>query len=120
MSLTFQERRRARHTRIRRQIYGSSERPRLAVYRSSKHLYAQAIDDYRRKTLFSFSTTSGKFQKSCPKGSTVDSAKRLGEVFGPEMLAKGIKKIVLDRGGNRYHGRVKALAESLRAAGVDF
>ena len=120
MSLSYQERRRKRHERIRKQIFGSAERPRLCVYRSEKHLYAQAIDDYSQKTLFSFSTLNEKFRKASPKSRTVEAAKKLGEVFGSELKTKGIKKIVFDRGGYQYHGRVKALAESLRATGLDF
>ena len=120
MSLTYQERRQKRHERIRKQVFGTAERPRLCVYRSGKHLYAQAVDDYAQKTLFSFSTLSGKFKKASPSGRSTEAAKKLGETLGPELAAKGIKKIVFDRGGYRYHGRVKALAEALRTAGLDF
>ena len=101
-------------------IFGTSERPRLSVFRSGKHLYAQLVDDYERKSLFSFSTTNGKFRKISSKGTTLEAAQKLGELFGPELLQKGIKKIVFDRGGYQYHGRVKALAEALRKTGVDF
>ena len=120
MSSTYQERRKKRHERIRKMIFGTSERPRLAVYRSGKHLYAQAIDDYQAKTLMAFSTLSEKFKKGFTKGNPVEAAKKLGELFGPELTSKGIKKIVLDRGGYKYHGRVKALAEGLRQTGVQF
>jgi len=120
MSLSYQERRAKRHERIRKSVIGNAERPRLAVFRSQKHLYAQAIDDYAGKTLFSFSTTSAKFRKALPRGATLAAAKKLGELFGSELAAKGIRKIVFDRGGYKYHGRVKALAESLRSSGVEF
>lgn len=120
MNLTHQDRRRKRHQRVRKSIFGTADRPRLAIYRSGKHLYAQAIDDYQRKTLFSFSTTAEKFRKVSPKGTNVESAKKLGELFGSELVKKGVKKIVFDRGGYRYHGRVKALAEALRGTGVEF
>jgi len=120
MAVTYQERRKKRHARIRKMIFGTSERPRLAVYRSEKNLYAQAINDYENKTLFAFSTTSEKFRKAFPKGRSVEAAKKLGELFGSELMKKGIKQIVFDRGGYQYHGRVKALAEALRAAGVHF
>ena len=118
--MSYEERRTRRHFRIRKRIFGTSERPRLAVYRSQKNFHAQAFDDYARKTLFSFSTTSEKFRKASSNGRTVESAKKMGELLGPELIAKGFKKIVLDRGGYRYHGRIKAFAEALRATGVDF
>ena len=101
-------------------MFGTAERPRLCIHRSGRHLYAQAVDDYQGKTLFSFSTLDEKFKKSFPKGSTVEAAKKLGEVFAPDLLSKGIKKIMFDRAGDKYHGRVKALAEALRQAGVNF
>lgn len=120
MNLSYEERRTKRHERVRKQVFGTPERPRLAVYRSQKHLYAQAIDDYAGKTLFAFSTNTGKFRKAHSKGGTVEAAKKLGEAFGSELLSKGIRKIVFDRGGYKYHGRIKALAETLRTQGVDF
>lgn len=120
MSLIGQERREKRHERIRKLIFGTSERPRLSVYRSGRHLYAQAIDDYQAKTLFAFSTLSGKFRKNFSKGKPAEAAKKLGQLFGPDLVAKGIRKIVFDRGGYKYHGRVRALAEGLRETGVEF
>ena len=120
MSLTPKERREARHKRVRRSIFGTSERPRLSIFRSNKHLYAQAINDHSAKTLFSFSTVSEKFRKAFVKGSTKEAAKKLAEVFGSELAQKGIRKIIFDRSGYKYHGRVKELAEALRKAGVDF
>ena len=120
MSLTYEDRRAKRHERVRKRVFGTAERPRLAVFRSGKHLYAQVIDDFQAKTLFFFSTTNEKFRKASQKGATVGAAKKLGELFGPELVTKGIQKIVFDRGGYKYHGRVKALAEALRAAGVKF
>lgn len=120
MSLTHQERRHKRHERIRKLIFGTAERPRLSVYRSGKHLYAQAIDDYQAKTLFAFSTLNEKFRKNFSKGEPVETAKKLGQLLGPELVAKGIRKIVFDRGGYKYHGRVKALADGLRETGVEF
>ena len=125
MSVNYQERRKARHERIRKQIFGTAEKPRLCIFRSGRHLYAQAIDDYRGRTLFSFSTQEEKFRKAVSKNGTVktrsvEASKKLGEVFGSELAAKGFKEIVFDRGGYKYHGRVKALAEALRQAGVNF
>ena len=118
--LTYEERRKKRHGRIRKQLFGTAERPRLSIFRSGKHLYAQAIDDYQSRTLFAFSTNSEKFRKTSPKSATVEAGKKLGELFGPELAAKGIRKIVFDRGGYKYHGRVKALADALRQTGVEF
>lgn len=120
MSQDFREQRKKRHRRVRKRIFGAAERPRLSVFRSGKHLYAQAIDDYQGKTLFAFSTTNEGFRKKVSRGNTVEAAKELGDLFGPQLMAKGIQKIVFDRGGYQYHGRVKALAEALREAGVVF
>ena len=120
MKLGVQERRGKRHERSRKRIFGTVERPRLCIFRSGKHLYAQAIDDYQGKTLFAFSTLNEKFKKASPKGSGVEAAKKLGEIFGSQLLAKGIQKVAFDRGGDKYHGRVKALAEALRQTGVNF
>ena len=120
MSLNVRERRAKRHERSRERIFGTTERPRLSIFRSGRHLYAQAIDDYEGKTLFAFSTLNEKFKKAVPKGNDVDAAKKLGETFGAQLLAKGIQKVVFDRGGDKYHGRVKALAEALRQTGVNF
>ena len=125
MSLNHRERRKKRHARIRKRIFGTAEKPRICIFRSERHLYAQAVDDYQGKTLFSFSTTHEKFRKAVSKNGavkngTVEAAKKLGEIFGPELLAKGVQKIVFDRGGYRYHGRVKALAEALRQSGIHF
>lgn len=120
MIMARSELRRRRQIRVRKRITGSAERPRLSIFRSNKHLYAQAIDDHRRKTLFSFSTANQKFKKAFAKGGNIEAARKLGEVFGKELLAKKIKKVVMDRGRCQYHGRLKALAESLREAGLDF
>ena len=125
MSLNYRERRKKRHARVRKRVFGTAEKPRLCVFRSGKHLYAQAIDDYQRNTLFSFSTIHKKFRKAAAKNGTVKSgtveaARKLGVIFGPELLAKGVRKIVFDRGGYQYHGQVKALAEALRQTGISF
>lgn len=120
MIMTAEVRRKQRHERIRKAIFGTAGQPRLCVVRSGKHFYAQAIDDYRRHTLFAFSTLNQEFKKARVKAGTAEGAKKLGQVFGPELLKKGIKKIVFDRAGYRYHGRVKAFAEALREAGLEF
>lgn len=109
-----------RHMRIRKKVFGTSEKPRLSVFRSMNHIMAQLIDDVNQKTLFSFSTLEKEFSQHCKATGNVEAANKLGEVFGPKILAKGIKKVVFDRGGYLYHGRIKALADSLRKAGVEF
>jgi len=109
-----------RHLRIRKKIFGSNERPRLSVHRSVKHFFIQLVDDVNQKTLFSFSTLDKDFRKSIKQTGNIEAAKKLGEYFGPQILKKGIKKITFDRGGYVFHGRVKALADSLRKAGLEF
>ena len=109
------------HERIRAKVHGTAERPRLNVYRSVNHIYAQLIDDHEGKTLVSASTVSGKKEKGARKtGGNVASAKEVGKMIAQKAQEKGIKKVVFDRGGYLYHGRVKALAESAREAGLEF
>ena len=105
------------HKRIRRKLAGSSERPRLAVFRSIAHIYAQVIDDSRGQTLVSASSVdkSGK-----TGGGNVAAAKAIGKLVAERAKEKGIKRVVFDRGGYLYHGRVKALAEAAREAGLEF
>ncbi|MDD5216910.1 MAG: 50S ribosomal protein L18 [Candidatus Omnitrophica bacterium] len=109
-----------RHRRIRKKIIGTVERPRLVIHRSLKNLYAQAIDDTTSRTLVSFSTLDHAFQSAKPKKGKVEAAKILGALFGKILKEKGIQKIAFDRGGYLYHGRVKALADALREAGIEF
>ena len=109
-----------RHRRVRKKVTGSTQRPRLSVHRSLKHLYAQVVDDTQAKTLISFSTMNKAFMKSAGKLKKSQLAAKLGEFFAGELIKKGIKKISFDRGGYAYHGRVKALADSLRKAGIEF
>ncbi|MCS7026925.1 MAG: 50S ribosomal protein L18 [Bryobacteraceae bacterium] len=110
--------RRRIHKRIRKKISGTAERPRLAVFRSLKHIYAQVIDDRHGRTLVSASST----QKSANvgNGGNIEGAKAIGKLVAERALAKGIKKVVFDRGGFLYHGRVKALADAAREAGLEF
>jgi len=105
------------HKRIRRKLAGSTERPRLAVFRSVAHIYAQVIDDTQGKTLVSASSVD-KGGKT--KGGNVAAAKAIGKLVAERAKEKGIKSVVFDRGGYLYHGRVKALAEAARAAGLEF
>lgn len=108
-----------RHTRIRRRIKGTAERPRLAVYRSNNHIYAQVIDDYKHHTLAAASTLDADI-KDDGSGSNKDASAKVGKLIAERSLAKGVKQVVFDRGGKLYHGRVAALAEAAREAGLDF
>ncbi len=105
------------HRRIRRRLRGTAERPRLAVFRSVAHIYAQVIDDAEGKTLVSASSVDkgGKMN-----GGNVAAAKAIGKLLAERAKEKGIAKVVFDRGGFAYHGRVKALADAARAAGLEF
>ena len=107
-----------RHFRVRKKVAGSQERPRLVVHRSHLHMVAQIVDDVAGKTLLTCSTRHPEFRKKFQKGGNVEAAKRLGELVAQSASAAGIKKVVFDRGGYTYHGRVKALAEAARAKGL--
>ena len=109
--------RNAIHSRIRRKVKGNTERPRLAIYRSLNHIYAQVIDDRIGKTLVSASTTEKDLRGN--SGGNLDAARRIGQVIAERALAKGIEQVVFDRGGYLYHGRVKALTDAARAAGLN-
>ena len=105
------------HRRIRRKVRGTTARPRLAVYRSLNHIYAQVIDDETAKTLASASTTEKTLRTKT--GGNIDAAKRVGQAIAERALAAGIEQVVFDRGGYLYHGRVKALTDAARAAGLN-
>ena len=109
--------RQRRKRRIRGKISGSSERPRLVVFRSLKHIYAQVVDDAKGCTLASSSSAAKGFAVD---GSKTESAKKVGASLAQTCLSKGIEKVVFDRGGYLYHGRVKAVAEAAREAGLKF
>lgn len=119
MKLTRTESRQNRHRRIRGKVNGSPERPRLSVFRSQQHIYAQVIDDTQHHTLVAASTLDPNL-KSLETGANCDAAVEVGKLIAQRLLEKGISKVVFDRGGNLYHGRVKALAEAAREAGLDF
>ncbi len=104
------------HDRIRSKVRGSAERPRLAVFRSLKHIYVQIIDDTQGQTLVAASSA----EKNAPNGGNVAGAKKIGQLIAKRAGEKGIKKIVFDRGGYLYHGRIKALADAAREAGLEF
>ena len=108
-----------RHRRIRKKIFGTIERPRLSVHRSAKNLYVQVVDDTASRTLFSFSTADKAFTKAKPKAGKVSAAEKLAQFYAPILKEKGIKKVAFDRSGCLYHGRIKALAESLRKEGIE-
>lgn len=109
--------RNAVHSRIRRKVRGTTERPRLAVYRSLNHIYAQIIDDDKAQTLASASTTEKSL--GVAKGGNVEAAKKVGQAIAERALAAGIESVVFDRGGYLYHGRVRALTDAARAAGLN-
>ncbi|MDR3617656.1 MAG: 50S ribosomal protein L18 [Candidatus Obscuribacterales bacterium] len=108
-----------RHMRIRRRLAGSQERPRLCIYRSNKHIYAQIVDDASAKTLVTASTLDPEL-KALTKTWDCESAKAVGELVAKRAKAKGVSAVVFDRGGYIYHGRVAAVAEAARESGLDF
>jgi large subunit ribosomal protein L18 len=105
------------HSRIRRKVRGSTERPRLAIYRSLNHIYAQVIDDLNGQTLVSASSTEKDLRGTT--GGNLDAARRIGQTIAERAIAKGIEQVVFDRGGYLYHGRIKALTDAARAAGLN-
>jgi len=109
--------RRRIHKRIRRKLEGTTERPRLAVFRSVAHIYAQVIDDSQGKTLVAASSVD---KGARTNGGNVAAAKAIGKLVAERAKEKGIQRVVFDRGGYQYHGRVKALADAARAAGLEF
>ena len=109
-----------RHRRVRGKISGTAARPRLCITRSNNNIYAQIIDDVSRTTICGVSTLGPDFKKTGAKGSTVAGAAELGTIVGKLAQEKGVTEVVFDRGGNLYHGRVKALADAAREAGLKF
>ena len=109
-----------RHRRVRGKVSGTAERPRLCVTRSNANIYAQLIDDIGRRTLVAASTIDTELKSAIGNGSNIDAAKAVGEAVGRRAVAMGVTSVVFDRGGNLYHGRVKALAEGAREAGLQF
>lgn len=120
MKLTRKESVRRRHKRVRRKVEGTTERPRLSVFRSNQHIYAQVIDDTQQQTLAAASTLEKDFKSESTSGATCDASAEIGRLIAERALAKGISQVVFDRGGNLYHGRVQSLAEAAREAGLDF
>ena len=118
MSRSDHELRARRHRRVRKKISGTPERPRLAVFRSGKHIYAQAIDDVNGRTLVSASTMEK--DSRAQSGATVSAAREVGKRLGDRAKAAGVAAVVFDRGGYKYHGRVAAVADGAREAGLEF
>ena len=117
---TRSEVRAKKHARIRNHFSGTAERPRLAVFRSNNHMYAQIIDDTAGNTLVSASTVQKEVKAELSKTNNVDAAAYLGKVIAERALEKGIKTVVFDRGGFIYHGKIAALADAAREAGLEF
>jgi len=108
-----------RHGRIRKKIHGTAERPRLCIHRSLNNLYVQIINDDESRTLLSFSTRDKEFGKTVGTAAKTETSEKLGNFFAGRMKEKGIIKVSFDRGGYKYHGRIKALADSLRKSGIE-
>ena len=115
-----QEIRVKKHMKIRNRFSGTAERPRLAVFRSNNHVYAQVIDDVAGKTLVSASTLEKDIKAELKNTDDIEAATKVGDVVAKRALEKGIKAVVFDRGGYIYHGKVKAVAEAAREAGLEF
>lgn len=112
--------RKRRHVRLRKKVQGTAERPRLAVFRSAKHTYAQLIDDTTGHTLASASTVDAELRSALENSADIDAARAVGRLIGERAQKQHIESVVFDRGGNLYHGRVAALAEGAREAGLQF
>jgi len=112
--------RRIRHTRVRKKVRGTSARPRLSVFRSLNHIYAQVIDDSIGQTLTSMSTLDPQMKQRVEGIAKTKRAELVGSLLAQKAMGKGVKCVVFDRGGHKYHGRVKSLAEAARQAGLEF
>ena len=120
MKLTRKESVHRRHRRVRKKLSGSPERPRLAVFRSHQHIYVQVIDDAEQHTLVSASSLEPELKSKLASGGNIAAAVEVGKLIAERAKAKGIETVVFDRGGNLYHGRVQALADAAREAGLVF
>ncbi len=119
-TLSRQAHRRRIHVRTRKRLIGTAERPRLCVHRTSKHIRVQVVDDQKNQTIASASSLDAAVKKDIKGGGNIAAAKVVGKVIAELAKAKGVEKVVYDRGGYQYHGRVKALAEAAREAGLKF
>lgn len=120
MKVSRRESTRRRHRRVRRTIVGTPARPRLSVFRSNNHIYAQVIDDAAGHTLAAASSLDPDLRQSLTSGGNQQASAAVGKLVAERAQAKGVTTVVFDRGGNLYHGRVKALAEAAREAGLEF
>jgi large subunit ribosomal protein L18 len=109
-----------RHQRVRKKVNGTPDRPRLCVFRSNKHIYAQVIDDVAQHTLAAASTLDSNIKSQSASGATCEVSAAVGKLVAERALEKGVTRVVFDRGGNLYHGRIKALADAAREAGLNF
>ncbi|WP_281884068.1 50S ribosomal protein L18 [Paenibacillus sp. YYML68] len=109
-----------RHLRVRKKIQGTAERPRLNIFRSSKHMYAQLIDDVKGVTIASASTQDKELKEAVANGGNIEAATKVGSLIAERAKSAGVQQVVFDRGGYLYHGRVKALADAAREAGLEF
>ncbi len=112
--------RKKRHRRVRTKVYGTPERPRLNVFRSSKHIYAQVIDDQSGETLVAATSLDPQLRSELEHGGNREAARKVGALLAGRAVEKGIESVVFDRGGYLYHGRVKELADGAREAGLNF
>ena len=112
--------RQRRHERIRKKVFGTTDKPRLSIFKSLSHIYAQIIDDTSGKTLLAASTTEKEMKTGIKHGGNVEAAKKVGASIATRALGKNIKTVVFDRGGYQYHGCVKALADAAREQGLKF
>ncbi len=120
MKLTRKEAVQRRHQRVRKRVNGTAERPRLSVFRSNNHIYAQVIDDVAQHTLVAASTLDPDLREKLESTATKEASAAVGTLVAKRALDRGIESVVFDRGGNLYHGRVQALAEAARSAGLNF
>jgi large subunit ribosomal protein L18 len=120
MKLTRKESVQRRHRRVRKDVNGSTARPRLAIFRSHQHIYAQVIDDAEQHTVVAASSLEPELKSKLSGGGTIAAAAEVGKLVAERAKAKGIETVVFDRGGNLYHGRVQALADAAREAGLNF
>jgi len=112
--------RKRRHVRVRKKVRGLTKRPRISVFKSSKHIYAQIVDDEKGITLVSSSTLDKEVRDDLKHGGNRDAAKKVGELLARRAVEKGVRQVVFDKGGYTYHGRLSALADSAREAGLEF
>ncbi len=109
-----------RHSRVRKKVSGTTERPRLCVHRSGKYIYVQLVDDTAGKTITSVSSSLSEVKNEVKSGKNIEAAKLTGSLIARKAISAGIKKVVFDRSGYKYHGRIKAVADAAREAGLEF